>query len=275
MADSEALYGAIDKRPGVRYTALWLNKRGFERAAATPGVDLDGKILFYTTDAFSRLNNNCTAAEMQARQRDWLGVYDRARRAPGAGLHHDRLRLQLRGRGAAVGHQRRGALHRRGVPRAGPRVAGDLPRRHRRLGQPGSDQAPRRRCPRGRARGPRRPPSARHARPGRGQLLCRPGDRCRLVPTPRSPASAAVPSPPTRIPVPPATSVPRTWCSCATSSASRPGIELEKLIEAARLVETVIGRSLAGPHHAPAALSTASAGKRAPDRPGAPQPTMV
>lgn len=76
MADVEDLYAAIDKRPGVRYTALWLNQRGFERAAATPQVDLDGKILFYTTDSFSRLNNNCSAAEMRQRQLDWLAFYD-------------------------------------------------------------------------------------------------------------------------------------------------------------------------------------------------------
>ena len=52
------------------------------------------------------------------------------------------------------------------------------------------------------------------------------------------------------------------------------GIELEKLIEAARLVETVIGRSLAGRIMHSGSLD-GFRGKRAPDRPGAPQPTMV
>lgn len=77
MADADQLYAAITRREGVRYTALWLNERGFERAAATPGVDLDGKILLYTTDTFSQTNNNCTVLEMRERQRRWLEAYDR------------------------------------------------------------------------------------------------------------------------------------------------------------------------------------------------------
>ncbi len=77
MADADQLYAAIARREGVRYTALWLNERGFERAAATPGVDLDGKVLLYTTDTFSQANNNCTVLEMRERQRRWLEAYDR------------------------------------------------------------------------------------------------------------------------------------------------------------------------------------------------------
>ena len=34
MADSEALFAAIRRRPGVRYDAVWLNERGYERARA-------------------------------------------------------------------------------------------------------------------------------------------------------------------------------------------------------------------------------------------------
>jgi isopropylmalate/homocitrate/citramalate synthase len=77
MADADRLFAAIRRRDGVRYTALWLNERGFERAAATPGVDLDGKLLLYTTDRFSLQNNNCTVAEMRQRQLAWLEAYDR------------------------------------------------------------------------------------------------------------------------------------------------------------------------------------------------------
>ncbi len=77
MADTEQVFAAIKKRPGVRYTALWLNQKGFEKALATPGVDLDGKILFYTTDAFSVRNNNCSVAENQQRQAEWMKLYAR------------------------------------------------------------------------------------------------------------------------------------------------------------------------------------------------------
>lgn len=77
MADAEALFAAIERRDGVRYTALWLNERGFARARAAPGVDLDGKLVLYVSDGFSRHNNNATAAEMRARQRGWIDLYDR------------------------------------------------------------------------------------------------------------------------------------------------------------------------------------------------------
>ena len=57
MADAAELFGALRKRPGTRYTALWLNAAGFERARAVPQVDLDGTLYFYASDAFSRQNN--------------------------------------------------------------------------------------------------------------------------------------------------------------------------------------------------------------------------
>ncbi|MCO5121498.1 MAG: hydroxymethylglutaryl-CoA lyase [Burkholderiaceae bacterium] len=75
MADTADLFGAIRKREGVRYTALWLNEAGFRRAAATPGVDLDGKLIFYTTDAFCQKNNGCSAAEQRERQATWARLY--------------------------------------------------------------------------------------------------------------------------------------------------------------------------------------------------------
>lgn len=78
MADAEALFAAIPRREGVRYTALWLNERGFARARAAPGVDLDGKLVLYVSDGFSRHNNNATAAEMRAHQRGWIDLYDRS-----------------------------------------------------------------------------------------------------------------------------------------------------------------------------------------------------
>jgi isopropylmalate/homocitrate/citramalate synthase len=75
MADVPDLFRAIRKREGVRYTALWLNEAGFRRAQSTPGVDLDGKLIFYTTDGFCLKNNNCTAAEQRERQLSWMKLY--------------------------------------------------------------------------------------------------------------------------------------------------------------------------------------------------------
>lgn len=76
MADTAQLFAAIKKRPGVLYPALWLNQKGFEMARSTPGVDLAGMLLFYTTDPFCMRNNNCSVAENQLRQVEWMKLYD-------------------------------------------------------------------------------------------------------------------------------------------------------------------------------------------------------
>jgi len=75
MADTAELFAAIVKRQGTRYTALWLNDNGFERARACEQVDLDGRLMFYTTEPFSQRNNNCSVAEMRERQLGWLDRY--------------------------------------------------------------------------------------------------------------------------------------------------------------------------------------------------------
>lgn len=75
MADAAELFAAIEKRPGVSYTTLWLNEQGFRKALTVPGIDLAPKLLFYASDAFSRKNNNLSADEMRERQRDWLELY--------------------------------------------------------------------------------------------------------------------------------------------------------------------------------------------------------
>ncbi len=75
MADTADLFKAIKRNPDVRYTALWLNKKGFELAKATPEADMYAQIMFYASDAFSRANNNCSAEEMRDRQANWLEMY--------------------------------------------------------------------------------------------------------------------------------------------------------------------------------------------------------
>jgi len=75
MADAAELFAAIHKRPGTRYTALWLNEAGFDRARAVPQVDLAGTLYFYASDAFSRQNNGLGAAEFAEQQRGWIARY--------------------------------------------------------------------------------------------------------------------------------------------------------------------------------------------------------
>lgn len=76
MADADALFAAIRKKDGVRHTALWLNEAGFRKACETPGVDLAGTILLYASDAFSQRNNRLSAAQMRERQAEWIGLYE-------------------------------------------------------------------------------------------------------------------------------------------------------------------------------------------------------
>lgn len=76
MADTEQFFARISRREGVRYDAVWLNRTGFERAAATPGVSLDGKMVLYASNEFSLKNNNCTAEEIRQRQFEMLELYD-------------------------------------------------------------------------------------------------------------------------------------------------------------------------------------------------------
>jgi len=75
MADIDEVFKAIKRQDGVRYTALWLNEAGFRKAQALPQVDISAYLMFYTTDALSLRNNNCTAQEMQDRQNKWINLY--------------------------------------------------------------------------------------------------------------------------------------------------------------------------------------------------------
>ena len=42
MADAEEVVRGFKPKPGVRYTSLWLNDRGFERALACGRLDVSG-----------------------------------------------------------------------------------------------------------------------------------------------------------------------------------------------------------------------------------------
>lgn len=75
MADTAELFERITRKPGVDYTALWLNEKGFEKALAVDGIHMDTRLMFYASDAFARENNNCSAEEMRERQRDWITLY--------------------------------------------------------------------------------------------------------------------------------------------------------------------------------------------------------
>ncbi|HXZ02325.1 MAG TPA: hydroxymethylglutaryl-CoA lyase [Stellaceae bacterium] len=63
-ADAEAVVEGIRPRDGVRYTALWLNEKGLERAIALKGrLSLRGTISLCASEPFILRNQNSTLAE--------------------------------------------------------------------------------------------------------------------------------------------------------------------------------------------------------------------
>ncbi len=75
MADAEDVVRGITPAPGVTYTGLWLNERGFERAIATGRLDIRGTIVVGASDAFLKRNQNRTMAEQIASQRTLVQRY--------------------------------------------------------------------------------------------------------------------------------------------------------------------------------------------------------
>tara|TARA_R110002126_G_scaffold185573_1_gene334090 strand:+ start:23715 stop:24674 length:960 start_codon:yes stop_codon:yes gene_type:complete len=75
MADTGTLFQRIKRVPGVNYTALWLNDKGFRQALTAHDVDIDPRLLLYPSDTFSRENNNASSMEMREKQREWVRLY--------------------------------------------------------------------------------------------------------------------------------------------------------------------------------------------------------
>ncbi|WP_455887809.1 hydroxymethylglutaryl-CoA lyase [Pseudomonas rustica] len=74
MADADELAAAIRKKPGVRYTGLWLNQQGLERAY-TSQLDIIGAIRVTASESFSVNNTNKNIQQTLDEQRAWLKSY--------------------------------------------------------------------------------------------------------------------------------------------------------------------------------------------------------
>ncbi|AQA20044.1 hydroxymethylglutaryl-CoA lyase [Halioglobus japonicus] len=68
MADSEQVFAGLQRRSGVRYTALTPNLQGFERALAA-GAD-EVAVFAAASESFSRKNINCSISESLQRFED-------------------------------------------------------------------------------------------------------------------------------------------------------------------------------------------------------------
>jgi isopropylmalate/homocitrate/citramalate synthase len=69
MAGAEEVVAAIERRDGTEYSGLALNLKGYERLAATGGLDRVNFTLA-ATESFSRRNANQSVAEAQAAARE-------------------------------------------------------------------------------------------------------------------------------------------------------------------------------------------------------------
>jgi hydroxymethylglutaryl-CoA lyase len=76
MADADAVVEGIARRPGVAYTALWLNEKGFERALKHASrLALSGTIQLCPSEKFLKRNQNRTLEEQLAGQHAIVELY--------------------------------------------------------------------------------------------------------------------------------------------------------------------------------------------------------
>ena len=75
MADTNELFDLLDKKPGIRYRALWLNPKGLERALANGHVDMDGKLTLTASETFVKRNTNRSIEDTFQQMPDWIESY--------------------------------------------------------------------------------------------------------------------------------------------------------------------------------------------------------
>jgi hydroxymethylglutaryl-CoA lyase len=75
MADAEEIVQSIRLRPGVDYTALWLNEKGMERAIAAGRLTIEGCISMCASEKFLQRNQNKSCAEQIAYNHRALDMY--------------------------------------------------------------------------------------------------------------------------------------------------------------------------------------------------------
>jgi hydroxymethylglutaryl-CoA lyase len=78
MADADQVVDHITPRPGVAYTALWLNEKGFERALKHDRLTNTGTIQLSASEKFSKRNQNRDAAQQLAAQHTIVEMYKAA-----------------------------------------------------------------------------------------------------------------------------------------------------------------------------------------------------
>src|SRR6202451_1302926 len=78
MADADAVVDNITPQPGVAYTALWLNEKGFARALKHGRLTNTGTLQLAASEKFSKRNQNRDAAQQLAGQYAIIEMYKAA-----------------------------------------------------------------------------------------------------------------------------------------------------------------------------------------------------
>ena len=63
MADAEQVAAGFKRRPGTKYTCVYLNAQGMARAVGTQKLDVEGSLSVTASETFSKKNTNRTIAE--------------------------------------------------------------------------------------------------------------------------------------------------------------------------------------------------------------------
>ncbi len=79
MADADDVVTGIAPQPDVAYTALWLNEKGFERALRHDRLTNTGTIQLAASEKFSKRNQNRDASQQLAAQHTIVEMYKAAK----------------------------------------------------------------------------------------------------------------------------------------------------------------------------------------------------
>jgi hydroxymethylglutaryl-CoA lyase len=75
MADADQVVDGFTRKPGIRYTALWLNEKGLQRALATGRLDVKGSLSLTASEVFLKRNQNRTAVQDLEAERSIARMY--------------------------------------------------------------------------------------------------------------------------------------------------------------------------------------------------------
>ena len=75
MADADEVVKRFRKKPGVKYSGLFLNEQGLQRAIASNKIDVKGRMVLCASEPFLARNQNATLEQMVQGVRNMIGVY--------------------------------------------------------------------------------------------------------------------------------------------------------------------------------------------------------